>query len=146
VSRAFVKESDNEREPSIERPRREHPYYVTASGLAKLRGALKKAAKDGNEREAEELERRLDAAVTIDPKTQPHDVVAFGATVTLELTKGERQTYEIVGEDEADPMHGSISWLSPLARALMDRGVGEKAVWQRPAGNVSVRILSIEYR
>ncbi|HEY5410661.1 MAG TPA: GreA/GreB family elongation factor, partial [Caulobacteraceae bacterium] len=59
----------------------------------------------------------------------PHrpERVTFGATVTLERDDGRVQTYQIVGEDEADPAHGSISYVSPLARALLGREIGDTA-------------------
>lgn len=145
MSRAFVKESDGEREPAIEAPRREHPYYVTPEGLAKLRSALDVAVRESNLRDAELFRRRIAEAVVVDMARRPKGRVDFGATLTVELPGGDRQTYRIVGEDEADPLRGSISWLSPLAQAVWGRPAGARAVWQRPAGNVSIRIVSVEY-
>jgi transcription elongation factor GreB len=132
MSRAFVKESDRATEVSIDRGRSEHPYYVTLSGLKELQ-------------KRPELQRRLEDAVVIDPRTQPRGVVAFGASVSVELPGGDRQTYRIVGEDEADPLHGSISWRSPLAGALLEHRAGERVVWRRPAGDLRVRIVAIDY-
>jgi transcription elongation GreA/GreB family factor len=65
--------------------------------------------------------------------------------VTIEGPDRHQSTYRIVGEDEADPLQGRISWLSPLAQALLDHRSGDRVVWQRPAGNVPVRIVSISY-
>ena len=57
----------------------------------------------------------------------PPDRVLFGRTVTLERADGRRQTFRIVGEDEADPARGAISYISPLARAALGRAVGDAA-------------------
>src|SRR5690606_6505533 len=59
------------------------------------------------------------------PPPEGNEVVAFGSTVTFERDDGRVQTYRIVGEDEADPKAGSISFCSPIARALMGRSAGE---------------------
>ena len=56
------------------------------------------------------------------------DVVRFGATVTIDREDGRRQTFRIVGEDEADPAQGAVSYVSPFARALMGKTVGDVAV------------------
>ena len=61
----------------------------------------------------------------IDPKTQSGDKVVFGATVTIEDEEGRSKTWSIVGEDEADPSSGKISWKSPLGRALLNKNVGD---------------------
>jgi transcription elongation GreA/GreB family factor len=66
--------------------------------------------------------------------------VAFGHRVTFRRDDGRRQTFRIVGEDEADPQNGSISYVSPVARALIGRSVGEIAL----AGGHEIEILSIE--
>ncbi len=103
----------------------------------------KDARRNKRKREIGDLEERIDSAVVIE-RAGSTEGVSFGAKVTIELPDKSRQTYGIIGEDEADPLHGSISWLSPLAQALMDRKWGESVVWQRPAGNVNVRIIKIE--
>jgi transcription elongation GreA/GreB family factor len=63
----------------------------------------------------------------------------------VEQPDRKRQTYRIVGEDEADPLQGTISWLSPLAQALLEHKPGDRVVWQRPAGNLPLKIVSIAY-
>lgn len=110
-----------------------------------LRARLDEARDTGNEREIEELEEKLGRAIPVDPATQPKDVVRFGATVEVEAPGNKRATYTIVGEDEANPLEGTISWLSPLARALEDARVGQRVVWLRPAGNLPVTVRSISY-
>jgi transcription elongation GreA/GreB family factor len=145
VSRAFVKEDDGVSEVVAPRPQRQHPYYVTPEGYAHLQEGLAQAQAGGNEREVELLQERLEAAIVVDPQQQARDVVAFGASVTVETPDGKQQTYRIVGEDEADPLSGTISWISPLAQALLEHRAGDRVVWERPAGNVPVRIVSISY-
>jgi transcription elongation GreA/GreB family factor len=71
--------------------------------------------------------------------------VCFGATVAL-LDEDERRLgYTIVGEDEADAEHGKVSWISPLARALMDARVGDMVTWRRPSGDAELEIVAITY-
>lgn len=146
MSRAFVKEDSREREPVAPRLQRQHPYYVTPSGFAHLQARAAAARDSGNTREAEDLQERLAAAIVIDPGEQDESAVHFGASVTVEDPKKKRQVYQIVGEDEADPQTGTISWLSPLARALMEHRKGDRVIWERPAGNLPLRIVSIRYR
>lgn len=110
-----------------------------------LRVRLDEARAAQNERAVTELEEKLSRAIAIDPSIQPKDVVKFGATVEVEAPGGKRSTYTIVGEDEAHPMEGTISWLSPLAHALEDARVGQRVVWLRPAGHVPLRVISIRY-
>jgi transcription elongation GreA/GreB family factor len=71
--------------------------------------------------------------------------VGFGATVTVRETSGEHRDYTIVGEDEADPDAGLVSWVSPLARVLEGARVGEQAVWRRPAGSLELTVVAIAY-
>lgn len=145
MSRAFVKDDDDGPEPVIPRPVREHPYFVTPEGYRELEQRLAQAQAAEDAREVESLGERIEAAVVVDPRDQPAGTVAFGAKVTVEDPKGQKQTYRIVGEDEADPLQGTISWLSPLAQALLERQSGDRVVWERPAGNVPLTIVSIAY-
>src|SRR5205085_1361580 len=73
---------------------------------------------------------RLESAQVIDPLQQPRDRVRFGATVTLSEAGGSPQRWRIVGFDETDLDKGWISWMSPLAGALLDRAVGEDATFR----------------
>lgn len=145
MSRAFVKEDDRDAEVVAKRPQRQHPYYVTPEGYRQLQQQLAAAQASADERAAEVLQERIAAAVIVRPEEQPRDVVRFGAGVTVEAPGRKRSTYRIVGEDEADPLQGRISWLSPLAQALLEHRSGDRVVWQRPAGNVPLRIVSISY-
>jgi transcription elongation GreA/GreB family factor len=145
VSRAFVKDTDGETEAVAPRPQRQHPYYVTPAGYEQLQERLAQAQAAGNARAVEDLSERVEEAVVLDPRDQAAEVVHFGAAVTVEQPDKQRQTYRIVGEDEADPLHGTISWLSPLAQALLEHREGDRVVWVRPAGNVPLRITRISY-
>jgi transcription elongation GreA/GreB family factor len=160
VSRAFVKEGDGDENAGDlpELPISEHPNYVTPRGMALLRSRLDDAARrvgaleaDARlerahiEREMRWLQARILGAITIAPERQPADRVAFGARVELVDDDGQEYRYRVVGEDEADPEHGLISWVSPLARALHGARVGDSALWKRPAGDLNVEVLAIEY-
>ena len=94
-----------------------------------------------------EIEGKLAAAQIIDPSALNADGrVVFGATVDLEdEDSGVAVTYQIVGEDEAAPEQGLVSWLSPLAVALKGARKGDEVIWQRPAGDLVVEVLGIRY-
>lgn len=145
MSRAFVKESDGNPEPVAKRPQRQHPYFVTPEGFAQLQAELAAAQAAADEQAVEAVQERVEAAIVVRPEEQPRDRVAFGAGVTVEGPDRRRSSYRIVGEDEADPLHGTISWLSPLAQALLDHRKGDRVLWQRPAGNLPLKIVSISY-
>ena len=165
MSRAFVKEDDEAPDaPLPERPVSDHPNYVTPSGLAQL-----EARREELEAERLELARRADAddsarerlryverdlryfgagsrrPLTIDVETRRPDVVGFGATVGVREGSGEERSYTIVGEDEADPDAGLVSWVSPLANVLEGARVGEHVLWRRPAGPIDLTVVSIRY-
>jgi transcription elongation factor GreB len=93
------------------------------------------------------LTKRLDAAVVVDPAVrEATDQVFFGATVTLIHSSGEEKTYSIVGIDEADASSARISWISPLARALLKAHEGDTVVLRTPAGQEEIEIVTVEYR
>lgn len=128
-----------------DRPISPHPNLVTATGLAALNEALAAAksayaaAQSGGGVNADRTPmaratrdlryyaaRRASAQLVVG--SGESDVVRFGDTVTFERDGGRRQTYRIVGEDEADPAAGSVSHASPLARALLGKAVGDVVV------------------
>ena len=93
------------------------------------------------------LTKRLDSAVVVDPANrEATDQVFFGATVTVAHANGDEKTYSIVGIDEADASRNLISWISPLARALLKAREGDAVVLRSPAGEEEIEILSVEYR
>ena len=92
------------------------------------------------------LSKRLDTAVVVDPAAQENvDQVFFGATVTICDDEGARQRYQIVGIDEANAAQGKISWISPLARALLKSREGDLVKFQSPLGGREVEVLTISY-
>lgn len=93
------------------------------------------------------LTKRLDHVLVVDPTAQDNtDQVFFGATVTVADEAGATATYSIVGLDEADPGRGRISWVSPLARALLKARQGDSVRFLAPAGVRELEIVAIEYR
>ena len=93
------------------------------------------------------LTKRLDAAVVVDPATrEATDQVFFGATVTVVHDNGKQRTYSIVGIDEADASRNLISWISPLARALLKAREGDVVILRSPSGDEEIEIRSVEYR
>jgi transcription elongation factor GreB len=90
------------------------------------------------------LTKRLDAAVVV-KQEHSHDEVRFGATVDVEDENGKKSSYLILGPDEASPSSGSISFQSPLGKALMKRKVGDVVSVQRPAGEIEIEIKAIRY-
>ena len=88
---------------------------------------------------------QLERATLVDTVGQPRDEVRFGAAVTILDGQGKNHAFQIVGDDEADVAAGSISWASPLAKALLGARVGDTVKWQRPAGASEVEIVAIEY-
>lgn len=140
MSRAFVKEADGDdfAEDLPERPISDQPNLVTPRGLKLIDDEIERLRKDmaaaqsageraGIARASRDLRywtKRRATAQLVDWPTDP-DRVAFGAAVTIEREDGRRQTFRIVGEDEADPSAGRISWFSPLARAVSGGKIGD---------------------
>lgn len=92
------------------------------------------------------LSDRLDKAEVVDPKTVKSEKVLFGATVTISDEEGDESVWKIVGEDEVDVESRSISWKSPVARALLGKKAGDEVVIQKPAGAETVVIEKIDYK
>jgi len=92
------------------------------------------------------LIKRLESATVVDPETQQDlDQVFFGATVTVCDEEGEEATYQIVGVDEMDSFSGKISWISPLAKALMKAREGDTVRFASPGGMRELDVISIRY-
>ena len=162
MSRAFIKEPDGDQVPEEipERLQSPHTNYVTSSGLLQLQDRVRQLAgrrdkllQAGDKADKKQLqyvlrdlryyEERLRRAVPVDTANQPDDEVQFGATVDVQGPDGRFRVYTIVGEDEADATQGKISWVSPLARALIDGRVGDVVTWKRPAGEIELRIVRV---
>ncbi|MDO4641609.1 MAG: transcription elongation factor GreB [Neisseria sp.] len=92
------------------------------------------------------LTKRLEEAVVVDPATrEATDQVFFGATVCILRGDGSEQTVRIVGVDEINTADNKISWVSPLARALIKAREGDEVLLRMPEGNEEIEILSVEY-
>ena len=92
------------------------------------------------------LTKRMDSAAVVDPTVHHgNDQVFFGATVTYLNKAGEEHTVTIVGIDELDPLHGKISWVSPVARALTKGREGDLITLQTPLGTDELEILTVAY-
>ncbi|WP_332118166.1 transcription elongation factor GreA [Azorhizobium caulinodans] len=146
MSVAFTRENDLEATAADlpDRPISPHPNLVTARGLAAIDAALAEARaaygaaqKEGDvqadrtamaraTRDLRYWSARRATAQLVEAPVAP-EAVQFGVTVTLLREDDRRQTFRIVGEDEADPAQGSVSYVSPLAAALMGKGVGDVA-------------------
>ena len=140
MSKAFTKEDDAGAPAERFVPELSLPpgakNYVTPAGLAAYRAAL---ATETEPRKQAELARRIERAEVVDPATQETDRVRFGLVVTVDTPTGSR-TYQIVGIDEAEPRAGRVSWMSPIARALLDAAVGDVVGWQQgELGVVEIR-------
>ncbi|TCJ12929.1 transcription elongation factor GreB [Parasulfuritortus cantonensis] len=93
------------------------------------------------------LSKRLESAVVVDPEAREEtDRVFFGATVTVSDEAGQENVYSIVGIDEADPGRGRISWISPLARALLKAEIGDTVRFQSPGGTRELEIVEVAYK
>lgn len=145
MSVAFTREESAETAAEIELPDRvilPHPNLVTAAGLELLKRAMATASaavaaaqtiEDINERRravapaARDLRYYTARVASAQVKAPPAkaDVVGFGHEVTFEREDGRKQVFQIVGEDEADPASGSISYVSPVARALTGKSAGD---------------------
>ena len=93
------------------------------------------------------LIKRIESAEVVDPSDQRGiDQVFFGATVTIaDVEDGDEQTWQIVGVDEADAGSGRISWISPLARALLKAREGDAVRFMSPAGAREVEVVEVRY-
>lgn len=143
MSRAFTRESDDDQAPLPERAVSSHPNLVTPAGLAALAARVRvleeerqaaRAAGDRTllkrvERDLRYFTQRLATARVVAPGAGA-DRVRFGVRVTLAAAEGGEQSYRLVGEDEADAARGRLSWVSPLAQALLGQTVGDTVQFQ----------------
>ena len=151
MSVAFRRESDEEHlEPTFEIPLPPGPNWVTARGLRLTREKVEalEAVDNGSmaEDEAKKLKRELrywrTRLATAELRPVPDgETVAFGTRATYRL-KGQNKTVAIVGDDEADPVEGRISFSSPLARAMMDAETGDQVEFGR--NGELIEIIAIE--
>jgi transcription elongation factor GreB len=97
------------------------------------------------ERRIRFLMKRLEAAEVVDPRDQDQERVFFGATVTYADASGRKHTVSIVGTDEVDPARGRVSWVSPVARALLKTREGDAVTLRTPGGDERLEVLEISY-
>ena len=165
MSRAFVKENDLEHAgiDIPERPLSDEPNYVTPRGLTLLNQTIDDLEKERatlNEKKDDPMVRqkiavierdmryiaaRIESAILTNPQEENPSHVLFGAKVTVENEEEKLLTFEIVGEDEANIHEGRVSYLSPLAEALLGGAVGDEVVWEKPVGDSYLTIQKISY-
>ena len=166
MSRGFVKEDDQEEIPMV--PQRAHlpdgvTNFVTQVGMEQLlteRQMLvneKDSLSSVNENEKridlnyinarlQLLNNRIAEAKVVDPKEQPQNVIRFGAFVTLKTVEsGNIQTFQIVGVDEADISKGKISFISPLAKMLINKKQGDVVILKQAKKDTVFEIMGIAY-
>lgn len=167
MSRGFVKEDDQEEVPIV--PQRAYlpegvTNFVTRAGMDQLLAEKeiliqeKEILSNTNETEKriaqnyinaklQLLNRRIAEARVVDLKEQPQNEIRFGATVTLKTAmSGDIQIFQVVGVDEADIAKGKISFLSPLAKVLINKKVGDKITLKRDREDIVFAIMDIAYR
>lgn len=160
MSKAFTRESDDSGEDEMPAVRPSLPpgttNYITREGAERLEQRLKELLERKKragpsetafrklEANIRSVQQTLSSVVVAKPASDPAKV-AFGATVCICDQNGEEESYRIVGIDEAEPERNSISWISPLARALLSRRVGDKVQFRAPAGMREMTILSIAF-
>src|SRR6266403_4719762 len=180
MSKAFVKETDDEPEMTVEAPAIPAGVknYMTPDGHRHMQEELRRlmreerpkvvevvawAAGNGDRSENGDyiygkkrlreidsrirfLTKRLESAEVVDPRQQKRrDQVFFGATVTYAAEDGTETTITIVGIDEADFARGQVSWVSPIARALLKAHEGDTVELRAPAGVAQIEVLEIRY-
>jgi len=165
MSRAFTKEpeGDQVQDNQPELPISKHANYVTTNGLQQLKDTREALLKKKRELVGEEesmstkivlaqIERelryykvRIQRAIVVSTRRLDEDRVALGATVTALDVNNKKYRFTIVGEDEAAIEEGKISWVSPLASVLMGKKMGDRVLWRRPVGDLSVEIVELTY-
>ena len=165
MSRGFVKEDDLEHAGTNlpERPVSTQANYVTPEGFRQLESEANKLDKERAtlvsikddesakqklaiiDRDLRYLSARLEQAILVEPANQNKSTVLFGATVKVEDEEGDMLQFHIVGEDEADIARHKVSYVSPIAKALIGRKVGDSVSWKRPAGVLELEIIEISY-
>lgn len=160
MSKAFTREDDDAPEPVV--PLRASAMlpagarnYLTADGAERMRAewarlreehsALPVEDRAARERRMAELQQTLASAEVVHAEAEPADRVRFGATVTVREEDGAVAAYRIVGVDEVDAERGWVSWLSPLARALMNARTGQRVVFRSPAGERALVVVRVEH-
>ena len=166
MSRGFVKEDDQEEIPMVP-PRAYLPEgvsnYVTQVGMNELLAEKqmlineKESLDNSNENEKrialnsinaklQLLNIRINEAQIVNLNEQPKNEIKFGALITLRIKATKNiQTFQIVGVDEADISKGKVSFISPIAKVLINKKIGDKAILKRPKEDIVYEIIDISY-
>lgn len=167
MSKAFTREDDLPEPPVVSRRVSPLPpgtqNLMTADGAQRLRAELTRLqaergrwlAATGDpdrpqqlaalEQRALLVDDRLRSASVVNPPVTPDDRVRFGAAVTVREAGGVETRYRIVGVDEVDFDRGWISWLSPIAKALLNKSVGQRVRLRPPGGERELEVVRVEY-
>ena len=178
MSKAFVKESDDEQEEAAPLPQPQPARnYISPAGYARLSAERKQlveverpkvvetvawAASNGDrsengdyiygKRRLREIDRRvrflikrLESAEVVDNSGRDTDQIFFGATVSLRSGASGERTLTIVGMDEVDTLRGRVSWISPIAKALLRAREGDRVTLRSPAGVEELEIVEVGY-
>lgn len=158
MSKAFTKDDDGDKEPPFRSRFQTLPpgfrNLMTAKGLEHLKkelvdlqsdllGLTEETRRGLLKNQVNDLEQRLMTHVVLELVSTPVERVGFGTTVKVRDDEGSERDYTLVGIDEADPTKGQISWISPLARALLNQSVGSVVQVHAPGGESSLEIVSI---
>jgi len=169
MSHAFKKESDTEHEiEAIFEPRCVLPSgvknYITEAGAARFLEGLRQLGEQRSrvletletsgdlelrrrlrllDQKIAQLQKRVNSFHIVTPNPQASERVLFGATVTVVDGQGDETTYQICGVDESEPEKGKISWISPLAKALLGKELGEEVQLRLPRGSRRLEIVKI---
>lgn len=160
MSKAFTRESDDAPDsgPHPRLPPSLPPgakNYLTPDGARRLQAELeqllqqralpKDSPSSSIDHRILRLRHSLATAVVTPPPPPPWDQVRFGATVTVRHHNGEESVYRIVGLDETDLDRGWVSWLSPIAKALLNARLGGRVLFQFPSGEAQLEIVAIAF-
>ena len=168
MSKAFTREDDAlpeqpERIGRVSTLPEGAPNYLTPDGAARMRAELENLVQTERPRltnsddpdakrqlrsldgRIEQLQASLQSAEVLPPPPKPHDRVRFGATVTLRESSGEEESYRIVGADETDRERKWVSWVSPIAKALLNTRLGERVKFKFPSGETELEVIGIDY-
>ncbi|MBI3852295.1 MAG: GreA/GreB family elongation factor [Verrucomicrobia bacterium] len=168
MSKAFTRESDDVPDqrvlPSVSALPPGAKNYLTPDGARRLREELDRlvnlerpqisaTSEDPDaKRRLQMLDQRilhlqqsLESAVVVNPPEVPEDRIRFGATVTVRERNGNESRYRIVGVDETDIDRGWVSWLSPIAKALLNARRGQRVRFKLPSGETELEIVDMAY-
>ena len=149
MSKAFTREDtegeDDDLPPGVQALPVGARNYVTPAGFEKLRAEHERLLRE-IDRRVRFLTKRLENAEVVDPLKQTRrEQVFFGATVTYADARGRERTVSIVGADEVDLDRGRVSWISPIARALLKAELGDEVRLQTPHGPETIEVVAIRY-